>query len=334
MKKILGLAVLLILLAGGSWILMNNDTANTFDKKGSVFTIKNTDEVNKIVIKDFEGVERELKRFSDGENWVIDGRYFVRPDAMDVLLETLERMTIYAPIPAEAKENVEKSMQNQGRVVWIYEDDKLIKEIIMGAGAPKGNGTYMKVAGQEQAYIVNIPGFNGFLHRRFFTDLEEWRDRTVFNIAAKDIASVSVDYMLHPNHSFTLVNKGNDIEVKSAVNKEDKTVNKLVARQYIGEFEDMYIEAFDNYYSHKDSVLNESPVCKIAVTDKAGKETEMTIYPMFVNERSKSMFDPQGNPLKYDRDHYYALINKDQDFVVIQEYVFGKLFKKYEEFVN
>ena len=37
-------------------------------------------------------------------------------------------------------------------------------------------------------------------------------------------------------------------------------------------------------------------------------------------------FDYEGNPLKYELDKYFALVNNGQDFALIQHFVFGKLF--------
>jgi hypothetical protein len=44
-------------------------------------------------------------------------------------------------------------------------------------------------------------------------------------------------------------------------------------------------------------------------------------------------FDRQGNPLEYDVENFYAYINNNnQEVVQIQDYIFGKVMKKLDDF--
>ncbi|HXH17452.1 MAG TPA: hypothetical protein VNJ07_00085, partial [Chitinophagales bacterium] len=60
---------------------------------------------------------------------------------------------------------------------------------------------------------------------------------------------------------------------------------------------------------------------------------QMVVYHMPLNRRSKLQYDAQGNRLPYDLDRYYAVINNGNDFVIIQDFVFGKIFRKYSDFI-
>jgi hypothetical protein len=56
---------------------------------------------------------------------------------------------------------------------------------------------------------------------------------------------------------------------------------------------------------------------------------------MPINQRTKQQTDPNtGRPMLYDSDRYYALINHNKDFVVIQQYVFGKILRQYDDFFD
>ena len=59
----------------------------------------------------------------------------------------------------------------------------------------------------------------------------------------------------------------------------------------------------------------------------------MKIFLMPVNKRSKSQFDEVGEPLKYDVDRMYALVNDGKDFAIIQYYTFGKILLGYDDFI-
>ena len=82
----------------------------------------------------------------------------------------------------------------------------------------------------------------------------------------------------------------------------------------------------------QDSLFHVGPVNTITVKDKSGKENVVKIYPKPITQRSLAQTDPEGNPLKYDVDRMYAQVNNGQDFVLIQQYVFDKLFRQLSDF--
>ena len=45
-------------------------------------------------------------------------------------------------------------------------------------------------------------------------------------------------------------------------------------------------------------------------------------------------YDKKGKEMQYDLDRMFALINKGNDFVMIQMYVFGKIMRDQKEFIK
>jgi hypothetical protein len=70
------------------------------------------------------------------------------------------------------------------------------------------------------------------------------------------------------------------------------------------------------------------------ITDKSNKENTLTIYNMPTTERTKTQYDPMGNKVQFDSDKFIALVNEGKDYALIQYYVFGKYFKRYDQFFN
>jgi hypothetical protein len=93
-------------------------------------------------------------------------------------------------------------------------------------------------------------------------------------------------------------------------------------------------EGYNNDNPKRDSVLQALPYCTISLIDFNNKKTSIKIHQRPINRRSKSVDDKLGNELKYDLDRYWAGINNDQDLIVIQQFVFGKLLRRYDEFYD
>jgi hypothetical protein len=55
---------------------------------------------------------------------------------------------------------------------------------------------------------------------------------------------------------------------------------------------------------------------------------------MPTTERTKTQYDPMGNKVQFDSDKFIALVNEGKDYALIQYYVFGKYFKRYDQFFN
>jgi hypothetical protein len=60
----------------------------------------------------------------------------------------------------------------------------------------------------------------------------------------------------------------------------------------------------------------------------------MTTFPKPLTRASLAQSDTTGKLLKYDKDRLYAYINDGKEFVTIQYYVFGKLFRQFTDFDN
>lgn len=333
MKKLLGTLVLLLLLGLAAYFFVFQRGSSTFNTAEAAFAIENTQELDKIIISDIDGSVLNLERFQDSDTWTGNNRYVVRPDAVKVLLSNLNKIRIYAPVPKTALASVEESIRERSKKVELFAKDKMVKTIYMAGPVPGGKGDYMQLEGDNQPYITHVPGHTGFISRIFFTDIKEWRSREAINLTAKEIKSVQIEYINQPEYSFELQQTGGNLTLKSLVDaSKEVKVNKIAAQTFLSSFENINIEAFHNDYTQKDSVLSYKPLVKMSITSQDDRVNAFEIYPMFINERSKSMFDKNGNPLKFDRDHYYTLMNEGRDFAIIQDYVFAKLFRRYDEF--
>ncbi len=90
-KNIIYLVVLVVLLAVAGWLISQRNGSGTLERKMDyTFTIPDTAAVDKIVISDKRPSSVTLNR-EDGY-WSVNGEFRARKDAINTLLETLNRM--------------------------------------------------------------------------------------------------------------------------------------------------------------------------------------------------------------------------------------------------
>jgi hypothetical protein len=183
-------------------------------------------------------------------------------------------------------------------------------------------------------FIVEIPGFNGYLTPRYSAELNDWRDKVVFRYFVPDIRSIQLDYTLNPELSFEVrqAGQGSGFGLFSKFG-QSLPFDTLAIKQYISYFNYIAHEGFATEVKkvQRDSILASKPMHTIVVTDAKGKASRIDLY--LKKNTGKPPVDTTADmPLPYDPDRMYASINGGKDFVQVQYYVFGKLLQTPEYF--
>jgi hypothetical protein len=315
-------AILLILvLTSIAFWLINKEDVRSPRKD---FAIKDTDRITKIVIASKEPRVATLERQSKG--WTVNGEHPARQTHIDVLLKTLRRMEARNQVSEAAKENIYKRMITAGTQVDIYEDDQILKTIYIGGSPQDQMGTYMMLKGSSTAYVVHIPGFNGFLSSRFFASELDWRNHNIFSVDNPDLAYVELNYPSQPERSFRL-EQANGFQLKNHKG-ESLAVNENMAQKYVSLFRNVNFEAFlnDKKLVNKDSIINTTPIFELTVAEKNGKEKKMRA---FLKKAQAGTTNHDGSPKIYDKERMYASI--DDDLVLIQHYSFNKIMRELKD---
>ena len=334
MNRIIIYLIILIALGAGTFYVLHDDAQATLDPEETDFAVK-TEDIYKIFMADKHNNTVTLKRISDA--WTVNDKYPVMPGAMGTLLKTIRRIRIDKPVPEVEHNMVVKALAADATKVEIYgKDGALLKTYFVGDGTSDFMGTYMLLEHEgrlaERPYVVNIPGFNGFLSTRYFIDEALWRSRKIIDLRADQIKSIQIDYRDGGSFKLNIFDK-DSFELSSPEGEAATALRKEAVQGYLEKFFNIHVETFSNEDPRKDSVLNTLAFATLSIVSLVRDDITITIYNMGINKRSKSQFDHSGRPLAYDRDRFYALVNKGHDFAVIQDYVFAKILRRFEDFV-
>lgn len=338
MKKMLFLGMLLLLVAIVFYFFKDRNKS-TLQTKDSNFAIADTAAIQKIFIADKGDKEILLERKSVGY-WTVNNRYKARPGSMGILLETIKRIRPLYPVARAAHNNVIKNLASEARKVEIYtqNNEEPAKTYYIGGTTLDRKGNFMLMEGAEQPYAVHIPGFVGYFSGRFILEEELWRDRTVFSYRPEEIKSITLTYPMEPEKSFHLavINEQQVglYKLQQAETQKPIPLQPAAALNYLQAYRFLACEAFNNDFTHKDSLLQQAKKNILTVENKKGVKKSIDIYYMPVNKRSKTQFDKEGNRVLYDVDRYYAIMNDGKDHILIQQYVFGKVLKTYNELLS
>jgi hypothetical protein len=329
MKNKALIIIALILASMAFYYLFTNKNSTIKDKD---FAVEDTASIYKIFLADLANNKVLLQRLENG-SWEVNGKYEARNDAIQTLLETLKRMAVKAPVAKAAHDNVIRSIASGHIKVELYSKSEEVpfKVIYVGGETPDHLGTYMLLEDATAPYILEIPGFNGYLSSRFIISEEGWRNRNIFRFSdpLSQINSISLENFNKAEESFKIELSGGKITSVSALkNNINIDFDSSKTSGYVSRFSQIGFESIVKGMNKQktDSILKAVPMYILKLKTINGADKELIMHPMAASEDE---LDMNGMPLKYDPDRFYIQIvtKEGRDFVVAQYYSFERLLK-------
>lgn len=337
-NSIILLVTLLLAVIAGFLIL--NKSKSTLTKEISDFAVSDTASVTRIFMSDKSDRKILLERKPDG-SWSLNGKYEAHTENLNTFLMTISKLEVREPVAKAAHNNIITLLASRSVKVEIYQQsyrirfgeyrffpyEKLAKTYYVGDATMDNAGTFALLEGADTPVIIYLPGLRGFVATRFSTAESDWRVHTVFNKKLPDINSIKVEFIQKPAESFRVVNNNN----------ESLSLYRLADNQLIERYDTLQLMAFVNAFRNiryetllndmephkKDSITSSLPLHRITIELKDGSKQSATTFGRMLPVPEIDVFD--GSTVTYDRDRMYALVNKNQDFVIVQFFVFDKI---------
>ncbi len=337
MKKLL-LPLLLFLFLGGAsaWYMTSGSKSgkSSSDTSDRAFGTER-DDVYKIFLADRKGETVTLTREKD--HWVYNNKYKARPDAIRNLLDGIEKIEMKYIPPKAAVPQAVKALATHGIKVELYDKEGgQIKVYYVGGLTNDERGTYMIMEGSDQPYVVHIPTWGGGLRARFFMYDDDWRDKAVFTDEMEEIEMVSVDYPKQKENSFKILKTGDEYAVEPLYNtgtENSKPANKGKVEAYLLNYEFIVAEAYQNKHPKRDSISILVPFAKIDYKNKAGEVKQIEFHPIYTTKGDGSPLADHEVSTGTPVERYHVNLN-NEDFMLVQQRVFGKLFWSYNSFFD
>ena len=306
-------------------VVINRNAKTTLKKELRDFAVKDTASIDKIFLADKSGATILLEKKPSG-SWTLNRKYSPRPDAIQTLLTTINRVTVKQPLAKSAFNNIVKQLAAKSVKVEIYQKGKLSKTYYVGGPTPENTGTYMMMENSATPFITEIPGFEGYLSTRYFTNEGEWRDRTIFALTPPEIKSIRIDYHEMPEKSFEISPKqDNTYQIIATKDNRPINIDTLALKRYLSLFQHISFEALVTSMPkfRQDSILKSPPFISIKVLTSNGETIAINSYHRIAKPGQTNEL---GKPLIYDVDRLYAYVNNSY-LCLIQFFVFDPIFQ-------
>jgi len=328
-KSTIILALIVVVLGIFVVILMTRDRSGTIKRELRDFAVQDTASVDKIFMVTKGNDQVTLTRHET--NWMVNEKYFVRTEAIELLLKTIHRIQVKAPVAKSALDNVVTMLATRNTKVEIFSKGKLVKTIYVGGPTQDQIGTFMMLEGSSVPFVVHIPGFIGYLSTRFFIDENSWRSPLIFSYNFDEIARIKSVNNDNPQKSFILNKDKNRFDMRATDGDyQAMELDTLAVKFFVSNFERVASEFFANQMESEimDSLNMATPFHVLELTDIYGNVTKVEAH----RRSAMEMADPEAQAQEFDQERMYARIN-ESDWVVIQYFVFDQLFRELQFFL-
>ena len=343
-RKNLIILLITIVLVAVAVVLLVNNRRSTFDKEANDFMVADTASICKVFIADMNNNTVLLERTADG--WTLNHDYRAHQSKINQLFNTLAKMSVRQPVAKAAHDGVVKRLASNGVKVEVYQDVytinigklklfprvKRTKTFYVGDTTPDNMGTYMLSEGAERAMVVYIKNFRGYLSSRFSPLAGNWRDHTIFQTTLANIKSLKVEFEGEPEQDFEIESVGrHDYQVRQLATNQLVAFDTIRVLNLLTSFNDLRFESLlttGNFSQQRfDSIINLPHLHTITLTTTNNTQVWMKTFQKMLTEADFNTTLSEQYNTDIDHDRLYAQVNNGNDLVLIQYYVFGKLFK-------
>lgn len=319
MKRIIFVLVGLFMIGGLAYLAMYmNTSSKVSDTSLIAFAIEDTASVDRIELYDsFSDQDYTLTRKKGGK-WKGTNGECVQQSIVEMMLETMNKVTLRGYVPQAAMSNMKRLLMAQHKRVKIYQNGKWTKTWYVGHSTQDHMGTHMLLetpnAKSDNPVIMGMKGFYGILEPRFFADSRKFACTDLFSYKRKELKSIEVINRATPADSYSIKINGPDDYVVTSQGEVLTNVNKENLVYYLNTFENIHFNQHNYTLSQK-----EMDSMKAMVPDyELNIEGTTKDYHLRMLRR----LDPEYNPkdtLVYDTDYLWA-INEEGQVVRMQYY--------------
>lgn len=265
-RLLISLCVLIVLTA--LVLFLSGREEAVVDK--TIFQVEDLKSIDNVTLQR-DSVKTELA--IDGIRWKVNGQAADR-QLIDVLFATLQQAEPKRKVSEKIADSVKTFLEKEGVHVTLSHADETVLDFYAGGNEAKTLAYFTK-AGDEDVYVMVIPGYRVYTSGIFELETPGWKDKYIFNVNWQNFKNLSVSYTASPADNFEVTSVRPLAEIAgipadtARLNTFLDGVSLLTAEQYLTR------EQAAQY----DSALLSSAGFKIVITEISGKTYDLKLYP-------------------------------------------------------
>ena len=235
------------------------EPADQLDVDRDLFKVIETDKIDQVMIDDVV--------LTYGDNlWVVNNQYKADPQRIKVLFAILQQVKVRRKVSARQRDPIKAG---QPKEIALLHRGEVLRKIYVWGNAESGL-TYMS-DGDDDLYLVEIPGYRSYLAGIFQLDANEWRYPIVFDINWSNLARVQVDYPGPKDNALQIMFDNNTLILEGVKSDSSKL------EDYVNDISLLYVNDYLTQ-AEVDSMANSTVRATFTISDIAGNQYYLEVY--------------------------------------------------------
>ncbi|MFO7656009.1 MAG: hypothetical protein R6W78_03000 [Bacteroidales bacterium] len=319
------LLAVLAILAATAIILFFSKNSGTIHSSEKEFALKNPGEADRILIR-YDTAEILLIKTDAG--WQLNNLYTAKNEAVELLLNSLQRLEAISPVPKNYQAIAAKKLENTGIHLEIYSKGRLSRSFYVDFDTSEVAGSIILNQNSKTPFFIRLKGYQGRnITGVFSTEINYWRDNILFGYRPEEIAAVAINYLTGNRKSFKILYHHNSLpQIIDAANNQvvkDPDINN--AGEYLYFFSNIKYKRLPPDTSVK--INNDMLFADITIKKRTNEEMTVYLY------RKLTDVDKQDKKI-LDLNNCYAIINNEKEPVILRYYDIDPILSDLDDFIK
>lgn len=246
------------------------------DVEKGLFKLDASEQVDRVTLEQ-NGVTLNLHY--DGVRWMVNDSLDADRQMVKVLFATIDQVEAKREVGENLRDSVSREVRSQGVHVKFYVQNEVVSEIWVGGNKSKTQAYFLR-EGDAMPYVVGIPGYRVYAAGIFEQNINQWRDKRVFNFNWRNFKGLAVAFPKEQEQGFTVTMKERYFGIDGVEEIDTTRLNDYLDAMSLLEAETFYTAGESPRF---DSLLNVPPSFSIDVNGIGNRNYHLEIYPPLRN---------------------------------------------------
>lgn len=276
---------------------------STFSREAD-FAVEDTSAVSRVVLtRMVQGEARyqiDLRRTA-GNAWQLNGEYPAFSPRVTQMLGVMHLLQVRERLAGQGQRTAQEILKTQHIRMDAFDGETPLKTYLIGTQTSDGKGTVMKMLNADEAFVVEVPGFQGYVNAYFPMSKALWRENKLADIEATRLQRINVSYRDSLKEHLEFIRNAQGLQATF----EDGDSTKQA--DYLAQFQGtMYAETFaTEEYPGLLEKLKESPA-------------DVIIYLQYTDQREQEihLYERAENP-----NNFFCWTTGSEELLTVQHFV-------------
>jgi hypothetical protein len=272
-------------------------------------------DVNHFQISDWKAVDRvtltrgnqTIELRYDGTRWRVGDEPADR-DMIDVLFAALQQARPARPVAKNQRDSIAYLLKGDGVQVSVYTGGQQQLQFYAGGNNRKTQAYFLK-AGEEQPYVMTIPGYRVYVSGILELDRGGWKDKYAMTLNWRNFTRLTAVFPASPAASFTVQQSGTYFIVEGLAATDTTRLN-----DYLDAVSLLTVSSYSDDPVVTDSLKGIDPEVIITAYDVGNRSYSLALYPKaarstgipgIINDRQLAFFSREKLvPVLYQRTYF------------------------------